>query len=830
MAKSRSFSTLCWLLVGSLVAAAASNPLMAQGEDSETESSSPAERTGMIGGVMQRFFAPKEPAAAPTSSTSEAKKGTVRTSDRGFKPGVFQGGMVKQFKAMVDPNQGSEVNVERTQTPSASSNQPSNNTASVPKAPSQFVPRAPSREPFSKPLPPIVSPNQQTQNQTSNTARDVFAEDPPSLVGTGVSGKATNGTRQANEVNSNRVPPMPNSISQRSSPMDSEKSSSDSLSLPSESEAPKISRKAVPVANNESTRPKTTSAQTTYAIPGNPYTAPPKSANAVTNNSDPNRYSGINPTAPPLSSAPVSAQPFNRNNSPSPNESKPTARSAGPATTPNPYTTPNSVPSSSSTSVASTPNATRGETRAEMSIPKVKLFVSGPPSLQVGRAIPYEVQVRNEGAEMLSGVIVSMVVPASVKTSMPVANGGEHESEKDAQGVETLLWHVTDLAPSQARVFRISLEATKAEHFAVDVEWTVLPQTGKVQVAVQQPQLNLGIEGPAKVMWGKPEIYRLRVRNPGNADVKDVQLKLAAESYGSNQSKIGDIPAGSEKIVEVELTFQQSGTIKLAGQAESATQQLEASSTIEVGVEQVELTTQWEGPAEQYQGGIAEYRFTVFNRSQYVAEGVNCVAKIPAQFKVVSLPPGASLHSDEIRWVIPRLEPNTPAAFDVSLQALEMGEAKIATEVACNGGGKANTETLVNIDSISDLKLTVTDPVAPAPVGQDVIYDLTIVNRGSKAAKSVQLLAQFSNGIEPVRAEGNPSRVLPGQVVFESIPVIEPGQEITLRVVAQASEPGMHRFRAELQCEADDTQLVEEESTRYLATTKSDTKSGTLRR
>ncbi len=49
-----------------------------------------------------------------------------------------------------------------------------------------------------------------------------------------------------------------------------------------------------------------------------------------------------------------------------------------------------------------------GETRLEMVVPKVKLFVSGPSSLQVGKVIPYEVLVRNEGSEMLSGVIVSV--------------------------------------------------------------------------------------------------------------------------------------------------------------------------------------------------------------------------------------------------------------------------------------------------------------------------------------------------------------------------------------------------------------------------------------
>jgi hypothetical protein len=453
-----------------------------------------------------------------------------------------------------------------------------------------------------------------------------------------------------------------------------------------------------------------------------------------------------------------------------------------------------------------------------MSIPKVNVSVLGPPSMQVGKAAPYEVIVKNDGAELLSGVLVSLVLPASVKSSLPVVTAGEFETDKTEQGAENLLWHVTEIAPGQSKAMRVSFEATKPEHFAVDIEWTVLPQTGQLQLNVHQPQLNLAIEGPSSVLWGKPEIYRLRIRNPGNADVKDVDVQLAAGAYGSSQSKIGDIPAGSEKIVEVELTFQHSGAIQLSGLASSKSDGLDSQAAIEVAVQQVELAAVWEGLAQQYQGSVAEQRLTVSNQSQVVTENVACLVSIPSGLKIVSLPPDAKLEGNQVRWVIPNLGAKTSKTFAFTFQAIQAGPMKLSGEARSAGGGEAKVDTLIQVDAISDLKLMVTDPMAPAPVGQEVVYDLTIINRGSKAATAVQLLAQFSNGIEPLRAEGSASRVLPGQVVFDPIAVIEPGQEVTLRVVAQASEPGMHRFRAELQCEDGETQLIQEESTRYLST------------
>jgi hypothetical protein len=110
-----------------------------------------------------------------------------------------------------------------------------------------------------------------------------------------------------------------------------------------------------------------------------------------------------------------------------------------------------------------------------------------------------------------------------------------------------------------------------------------------------------------------------------------------------------------------------------------------------------------------------------------------------------------------------------------------------------------------------------------------VTYELVVTNRGTKPARAVRVLAQFSNGIEPVNASGQSHRLVPGQVLFDPIGSVGPGEKVTLKVIAEANEAGMHRFRAEVQCEDGDVQLVQEESTRYLATARSDRSPTVLR-
>ena len=111
--------------------------------------------------------------------------------------------------------------------------------------------------------------------------------------------------------------------------------------------------------------------------------------------------------------------------------------------------------------------------------------------------------------------------------------------------------------------------------------------------------------------------------------------------------------------------------------------------------------------------------------------------------------------------------------------------------------------------------MTISDPIAPAPVGSEVTYEVLIRNRGSKEARDVRAIAQFSHGIEPRRVNGHGGEVLTGQVLFDNIPKIEAGSEVNLKIVAVADRAGHHRFRTEIR--SGDTVLVAEEATHYMS-------------
>jgi uncharacterized repeat protein (TIGR01451 family) len=470
----------------------------------------------------------------------------------------------------------------------------------------------------------------------------------------------------------------------------------------------------------------------------------------------------------------------------------------------------NSVPKSSLQSTVSA-------LHREMAAPGVRVTVNGPSSILVNEEGLYEVIAKNEGTESLSGLIVQIVVPPQVGVSNVAVTDGVAHPDNSPEG-NAIVWEIGQIAPGGTKSAALMLKTPMAEHFALGVEWTMLPQNAEMKIEVQKPQLAIALEGPSEVIFGKPQLYRIRVRNTGTADVRAVSVAMTAEPYGSNQSEVGDIAAGSERIVEVELTFQQSGTLPIVATATSSASKVDARSAIDVQVRQSELVAKMYGPTEFYQGSVIDYELELINQGSIAAVGTNCVLQLPVGAEVVSMPPSAGRAGDTIKWEVKKLEPQEKLVFPLKVSLTKIGENQLSFSADCSSSSDAKAEFKTSIDSIADLHLTVVDPTAPAPVGQPVVYEVVIANRGKKPATNVDVITQFSEGIEPIRLEGQTGRIVPGQAIFNSIPTIGANEKLVLKVHAEATKAGVHRFRVEVKSKGSDTDLLEEESTRYLAT------------
>jgi hypothetical protein len=168
-------------------------------------------------------------------------------------------------------------------------------------------------------------------------------------------------------------------------------------------------------------------------------------------------------------------------------------------------------------------------------------------------------------------------------------------------------------------------------------------------------------------------------------------------------------------------------------------------------------------------------------------------------------------------WNIGKVDAGATRAFEFECVLARDGENPVHVRIEGESAESRSTSLVTNVRGIADLKLLVNDSPGPVELGNLAIYEIEIVNRGTKAATDVQVVGQFGFGIEPVKTEGKRSELIPGQAIFDPIDSIGPGESIKLKVFAKADAAGSHKFRAVVQCAAPETKLVQEEMTVFLS-------------
>jgi uncharacterized repeat protein (TIGR01451 family) len=462
------------------------------------------------------------------------------------------------------------------------------------------------------------------------------------------------------------------------------------------------------------------------------------------------------------------------------------------------------------------PNKTnQASTPLDVRVPQLRLRVDGPQAIAVGQKATYTIHATNEGASDLQGLIVRASTPKGVLIDGIKTMVGAYELDETPED-SGVLWELDSLAANDSKSLELQIEVLEADQFALNLEWTLAPKPTQMNVQVHQPKLELELSGPAEVQLGAPEKYRMRIKNPGSAVLPDLTLSLQTETTSQYDSQIGPIAPGSEKIIDVELTFDHPGLFPIVATAKDPSGKLQQRQRIDVQVQKIEVKATWFGPEEFIQGSKADYELVIENSGGIPAANLACSIAIPDGIELIELPEGVTRQGNELRWSIPKLDPRSQFTLPVRCEMNRSGNHTLAFQARSDQNITLRSDISTLVEAIADLELVVKEPQAPAPVGTRVVYELQVSNLGSKAAENIRVVAQFSEGIEPLALEGHAGRIVPGQALFENLTSIGPNQTVTLRVICQASKNGVHRFRAAVQSPSSQEDLLEEGSTRFV--------------
>ena len=462
---------------------------------------------------------------------------------------------------------------------------------------------------------------------------------------------------------------------------------------------------------------------------------------------------------------------------------------------------------------ASTSSSAANNAAIRLGAPSIEVETFGPRSIGLNKPANYEVVVKNNSSSAAERILVGINMPEWVEVQNVNLTTGNKEIT-DGKDKARLVWTIDRIEAGRTQTATILAVPRKAEGFDVGVEWTLVPRAGKANVVVTEPLLQMSISGPADVEFGEVARYLVTVRNPGTGTAENVTVKLP-EALGGERSVLGDIKPGAEEVFQVELLARTAGELSLLAAA-TADGDLETSSERKITVRRAKLDVTIEGPAMKFSGDVGHYTVVMTNNGDASANNLMAAVALPTGAKYISGIDSVSPIEDGVRWQVGPLEPGQTREYKVQCQLNGSGDLQIECGVK-QGDLAASAACITHVETVADLVLEVEDPRGPLPTNKNVPYIIKIRNRGSRSAKAVELVMQFSEGIEPNSAEGQQHRIVPGQVLFSPIDVIEPGQEVSYEVTAAAHQQGTHIFRAQLTCNDSDSREIAEGTTRFFS-------------
>ncbi len=470
----------------------------------------------------------------------------------------------------------------------------------------------------------------------------------------------------------------------------------------------------------------------------------------------------------------------------------------------------------------STPIKAKESSLIEMKAPAIEIQAFGPPTVGVHKRAQYKVVISNRTQTDAENLAVSVSIPQWIKMENISTSIGRNEAANE-QRSQRVNWTIDRLSAGSSQTMVIDTIPSKAEHFDFVVDWTMQTRTASSKINVTEPRLEMNIAGPNEVMYGETAMYQVTVRNPGTGIAESVSVMLP-EALGGERAPLGEIAPGQEQTFQVELLARAAGQLDLTTIA-TGSGDLQTNATRSIIVRRPTLELTLVGPPLKYSGSVGQFDVTITNTGDAIAREVSAALALPPGVQYIDGIEGAEVMNNAMRWAIGTLDVGDTRTYRVNCQL--NGEGQMQLELGARGSSDIAgiAQCTTRVETVADLILNVEDPKGPLPTGQKLTYEIQIKNRGSRAAKNLTLVMQYSEGIEPTSAVGLTNQVVPGQVIFSPIQAIEPGEELVLQVTAQALSAGTHRFRAQLSNDESSVHEVDEGTTQFYGDNIAPTKS-----
>jgi uncharacterized repeat protein (TIGR01451 family) len=446
------------------------------------------------------------------------------------------------------------------------------------------------------------------------------------------------------------------------------------------------------------------------------------------------------------------------------------------------------------------------------------------PHLTIQKVLPDEVIVeqpatlkfviQNAGQSTAKNVTITDRIPQGTRLLATIP-------EAAVSPTGELTWSVGNLDPNVQLIIEMKvLPIREGEIGSV----ATVNYTGEAsaRIAVTRPMLKVDVKAPAEIQLGEVAQIEITISNPGTASANNIVLEehipdglFHKDGRVLRNTAISSLKPRESKKLVLPLICTGAGNL-INHVIVSADGNLSAEDKTTIRANAPVLSLEIVGAKQRFLERKSEYRLVVANKGTAAAQNVDLELALPSAVQFVSTNQSGVYEpaTHTVHWALEELPPQEAGEIELAVIPVQTGDHSLRFTGSGANNLQAEAVLPMTIDGIPAISFEIAGDATLVEIGKDAVYEVRVVNRGTKAAGNVKVWTTLPDGMAFIKAEGGRYQANGGTIQFETIPQLLPKSEKVYKVAARSQTEG--DFRVNIQVISDDLRspITKEESTK----------------
>ena len=461
--------------------------------------------------------------------------------------------------------------------------------------------------------------------------------------------------------------------------------------------------------------------------------------------------------------------------------------------------------------------------------PKIVVQKNGPSEGILSERVVYTINVSNPGEADANNVVMKDTLPDGISyldCNVPPS---------DTQG-KILTWNIGSLPKNASKQFTLTCKADKVGKWTNYVEVTsqqYAPQSSKVDTVIGAPDLYIIKEGPALVRKDTLASYKITIKNNGDAVAKDVLIRdevPAGMKFRSRVNgfalkwKIGNLNPGQSLTYTYDLQAIRTGEFINTAKAIMKGKVVHTTN-FKTKVIAPDLKLTKTGSLRVFLNKTAAYTIKIANEGDASAKEIVVVDTLPKNLDYISSSPRGAFRPGKgdnlatITWKLGEIQAGSSSLIKLQTRANTVGRCRNSVKLRSDSAElpkiqplEAHADTLIR--GVPAMHINSYDTEDPVEVGGQTIYVIETRNEGTSACTQVVLVNIIDEEMELISATGPvPHKVKGNTVIFDPVPILQPAERLTYKIVCRAIKEGSAKNTAKLRYLEFNKEILDEEGT-----------------